>query len=127
MRLSEAIRLGAMNKPQGFGWYDDGAATCAMGAAMEAVGCSKQPLITKRMWPVLVQSPASCPACDLVLHGSDRLFAVGAIVVHLNDEHRWKREQIADWVESLEQRSGDTHASDAVGEAHEQPVAVNAR
>lgn len=56
-----------------------------------------------------------------------KIKATGAMVVHLNDEHRWSREQIADWVEGVEQRSGDTRACDAVGLSVEQPVAVNAR
>jgi hypothetical protein len=38
MTLSEAIRLGAMLKPQAFGDYTDGRGTCAWGAASEAAG-----------------------------------------------------------------------------------------
>lgn len=38
MRLSEAIRLGAMMRPQTFGALSDERGTCAMGAAYEAAG-----------------------------------------------------------------------------------------
>lgn len=127
MRLSEAIRLGAMNKPQGFGWYDNGGTTCAMGAAMDAAGCQNKVFESAMLWPVLVESPASCPVCDLVVVGHALLFATGAIVVHLNDYHKWSREAIADFVASCEQRSDATRASAAVGMSVLQPVAVTAR
>ena len=38
MRLSEAIRLGAMLKPQAFARFFDGHGTCVFGAAADAVG-----------------------------------------------------------------------------------------
>ncbi len=38
MRLSEAIRLGAMLKPQGFNGWTDEDRTCALAAAGEAAG-----------------------------------------------------------------------------------------
>lgn len=53
MRLSEAIRLGAMLKPQGFGSYFRHGATCAMGAAIEAVGGANDD------WPVMALTPAT--------------------------------------------------------------------
>lgn len=40
MKLSEAIKLGAMNGPQAFDAYTDGVGTCALGAALKAVGCA---------------------------------------------------------------------------------------
>ena len=36
MRLSEAIRLGSMLKPQAFDAFFDGVGTCANGAARDA-------------------------------------------------------------------------------------------
>jgi hypothetical protein len=32
----------------------------------------------------------------------EQLDVVGRIIPHLNDDHRWTRERIADWVESIE-------------------------
>jgi hypothetical protein len=96
MRLSEAIRLGAMLHPQAFGWYQREGGTCAMGAAMDAGGFQR--------WPIVEVSPATCPACACVLHGNGICHATGAIIVHLNDGHRWTREQIADWVQTVEER-----------------------
>lgn len=40
-----------------------------------------------------------CPACP---QGTDRTRSVSEQIVHLNDEHRWTREQVADWLESLD-------------------------
>lgn len=116
MKLSEAIRLGAMLKPQAFGKLSDGVGTCALGAAEDAVGMS-----WFAAWPL--QHPAftaGCPACKYVPDVIDQ-----ATPAHLNDVHRWTREQIADWVESIEpstegdnERTASTPATDAV------PVAV---
>jgi hypothetical protein len=99
MRLSEAIRLGAMLHPQFFGHArligtaGEILATCAVGAAQEAgfivhvaddgvrVTCPTP----KPHWP-------HCREPQRVL----------AMVTHLNDIHRWTRERIADWLETIE-------------------------
>ena len=36
-----------------------------------------------------------CPGGD----GCKKTLSLAAIMVHLNDEHRWSREQIATWLE----------------------------
>ncbi len=107
MKLSEAMRLGAMLKPQGFGaMINVWGGTCALGAVADAVG---QELV----WP-----PAWCPildvlwlrtrypildmfAIDPVIPGaySGRL-SLADVIVRLNDDHRWTRERIADWIEA---------------------------
>lgn len=130
MRLSEAIRLGAMMKPQAFGvergrvrrpglrglFQPRIETTCALAAALDAVG----PLPTKEIpaaqatalrghvspgktlatvfpeeW-ALVNLGVSCPACN------GFPVPVFNLISHLNDTHRWTREQIADWVEQIE-------------------------
>lgn len=97
MKLSEAIRLGSMLHPQGFEelrsyQYDDlgaviGMKTCALGAA-QAAGYWLDDICITRL---------QCPACATV-EWLDNL------IPHLNDDHRWTREAIADWVETLELR-----------------------
>lgn len=97
MKLSEAIRLGAMLKPQGFGRATTGpraTATCALGAAYQASGsqhswgslCQHFPILSRLEW-------VECPECR-VPHETP--------IPHLNDDHRWTREQIADWLETIE-------------------------
>lgn len=132
MRLSEAIRLGAMLKPQGFGdlWtggvravegrlVDTPVHSCALGAAWDALGCGwRDPL--KDPPPAIcafLNQPAICPSCFL-----RRRANLGQIVAHLNDHHRWTRERIADWVESQEARAavsmGDASDPHAVHPGH---------
>jgi hypothetical protein len=110
LTLSDAIRLGAMLHPQCFGvmaQQSDGVtlATCAMAAAKRAGYDIARELSAGS--PNLLRFPSRpgdmlCPQC-LVLAGS-RL----AVVVHLNDDHRWTREAIADWVELIERRESST-------------------
>lgn len=94
MRLSEAIRLGSMLHPQTFermrqrDRHGDVVATCAFGAAT-AAGYSYADETT------LTTELAPCPAC-----GSE--FGIVGHVMHLNDTHKWTRERIADWIETLE-------------------------
>lgn len=102
MQLSEAIRLGAMLKPQAthFLLFED--RTCALGAACEAVsiriseGQSCLNNATFKRWPILrmrVQSPVA-QYCQRA--------SVSIVIQSLNDTHRWTREQIADWVATVE-------------------------
>ncbi len=97
MRLSEAIRLGAMMKPQAFRVLvtDDGA--CALGAALLAVGAvaERNARAVFDRWPWASAVSASCPKCR-------RSSLVIGVITHLNDNHRWSREQIALWVAAIE-------------------------
>lgn len=96
MKLSEAIRLGAMMHPQCFenhSEFDSHAnviATCALGAADQAGYVLSG---VRRACP---QGCFVCPAC-----GNETIYLDYAIA-HLNDYHNWTRERIADWVETLE-------------------------
>lgn len=125
MRLSEAIRLGAVLRPQAFGSFlnvSDGS-TCAAGAAMEAIGELKDGNISeadiKKYFPAtgwLVADPypedAGEPAEPLI-----------DVIFHMNDGWRWTREKIADWVERLEnERTGNERAPDRTGVPAEEPV-----
>jgi len=95
MKLSEAIRLGSMLRPQAFGKIFDGKSSCAFGAAQEALGLHWDfPVVIT--WPWL-DDPLICPACLLTEQ-------LGAAVIssHLNDKHQWTREEIADWVATVE-------------------------
>jgi anaerobic selenocysteine-containing dehydrogenase len=97
MKLSEAILLGAMMSPQAFRalFRDDGA--CALGAALLAVGPASEQSVHSvfKRWPWAVTVSADCPGCG---HSCP----VFGVITHLNDSHRWTREQIAGWVASIE-------------------------
>jgi len=97
MKLSEAIRLGAMMMPQAFRTLltDDGA--CALGAALLAVGAQPEEAVRSALnrWPWASTVSADCPRCG-------RSRTVFRVITHLNDRHRWTREQIAKWVAGIE-------------------------
>lgn len=118
MRLSEAIRLGAMLKPQGFGdyWTRGGRATCAIGAACEASGISfadylrSAPVATFEQRHDANGDRRECPACSV----RRSQYSMTALVIHLNDDHHWTREQIADLVETIERQHEPAQAEAAV-------------
>lgn len=100
MKLSEAIRLGAMLRPQGFGsrWTGNGSKSCAFGAALDAIGHHKdQRAEPTSLWPISALRQ-KCPECGL----RERACVIGA---HLNDKHLWPREHIADWFEAIEREN----------------------
>lgn len=98
MRLSDAILLGASLRPQAFGRMFGDNGSCALGAAMEAVGGG---IAFARLWPwgeLLVHGcPFEMEGCVGYRHGQ-----VFHVITHLNDYHRWSREQIAEWVRTVE-------------------------
>lgn len=104
LRFSEAIRLGAMLRPQCFNAMYKNNGSCALGAAREAVGASNAAsFVTCIVWPwtgTLHNCPVGCDA-NQIYPGANKS-CVTTIVVHLNDVHHWTRERIADWVESIE-------------------------
>lgn len=123
MKLSEAIRLGAMLRPQGTGVLFAQGRSCAFGAALEAVGVTvvefadahdfgdKSP---GNLWPWLKTTEVCHPE-------TGRLGRAGDIVVSLNNRHGWTREQIAEWVASQE-AVAEPEAVAAVRLSVEQPV-----
>jgi hypothetical protein len=131
MRLSDAIRLGVMLKPaQAFYVLYDPAtgASCALGAAADALGL----LDTTRRnaytvgakgpdtWRWMQHGSFECPACE----GRDD--DAQALIIHLNNDHRWTRERIADWVATIEPpdmsaEPPDTSVSTAIPHASATP------
>lgn len=110
MKLSEAIRLGAMIRPQShYAMFCDGR-SCAQGAAAEALGvqyadtCEAATLAAIAVenaysWGL---SPVPLPCgCE----GKRTLLGSFGAIAHLNDisgNHQWTRERIADWVATIE-------------------------
>ena len=104
MKLSEAIRLGATLRPQGFGPK----AGCVLWAAAEAVGgigpspYSDENYFTPDFSQLFDRFPIlwanrTCPVCR------DRRFQrkttnLCTVLWHLNDKHHWSREDIAQLV-----------------------------
>jgi hypothetical protein len=98
--LAQAILNGAVSRPdQAFGEYFEGRrASCALGAAYEGMymlprdAGGIRPLHLERLFDCLENTLRSCP------EGCKKRLALGAMILHLNDDHHWTRETIARWV-----------------------------
>ena len=111
MTLADAIRKGAMQRGQAR-WvlYDPiNHTSCVLGAAFEGVSGMdaaafdfNAAAMLWTMFPQLVE-PIACPTC----HSIQCPFRAGPptlaeiIAHHLNDQHGWTREEIADWLDTL--------------------------
>lgn len=104
MKLSKAIREGAKLRPQGINFMFNQGRSCALGAALEGIGLpyyefkySAKDAVDR--FPVLAPfNSMPCPA----VRCNETKPALYRIIAHLNDDHQWAREAIADWVESIE-------------------------
>jgi hypothetical protein len=118
MKLSEAIRLGSMLRPQGHRMLMSGGATCALGAALEAIGedvwrlnfngdSAVDAVVKRAGW---IDPEHVCPACGEKFDGRDETGEEDGfyVIAHLNDVHKWTREAIADWVEQIERAQEPT-------------------
>ncbi|HYE58159.1 MAG TPA: hypothetical protein VD948_06620 [Rhodothermales bacterium] len=113
MTLSEAIKAGAKKRPQAFGALygtsEDGRfGTCAIGAAMEAIGRLKIRRVG-REYVLTMEPDVAVPALLSTEDPESPCECEGAtfenvarLIEHLNDHHRWRRETIAHWVKTLE-------------------------
>jgi hypothetical protein len=103
MKLSEAIRLGSLLRPQGFRYlFDNHGRTCALGAALDAIRKLPDFLSDRYIpeeWINFINYHSQCPACPFV----------GNVITHLNDFHKWTRESIADWIESIESNRDESN------------------
>jgi hypothetical protein len=132
MRLSEAIRLGATLGSQTRGAFfrkhGNEVATCALGAAVEAVGAKDKsrlllslegcPVTNGRLshtaWPILhalvteQEVPRDLRTCRGWWHPN----SLSWTIMTLNDVAGWTRTQIADWVEEFENRHAAEYGGD---------------
>ena len=101
MKLSDAIRLGAMLKPQasnGREWPDK---SCVIQAGLEGAGWAAVDSEGETLYSTLSEQ---WPFTNIFIPhpvGQTRI-PVYAILYNLNDHHRWTRERIADWVATIE-------------------------
>jgi hypothetical protein len=108
--LAEFIRTGSQRRPvQAIGHYFRGRnASCALGAAYE--GMYRLPSDMDKARPSkdlawffsVLDTVKKCPA-----EGCTKRLNLAAVIVHLNDDHLWTREDIAAWVEGEPQPATD--------------------
>lgn len=99
MRLSELIRRGLPGTEQAHGVYFQGTnRACAIGAAMRAEGMGSPAYINdfRDRWHRVLDQPARCPRWLECGISAD----VEAVLIHMNDDHRVSREDIAAWLEA---------------------------
>lgn len=106
MRLSEAIRLGSLVSHQRFATSADQTGRCALEAACDAIGVEALTsldvfIVTQAEFPIGTAVMVGCPVNNGSPFCRDRDF-LRNIIWHLNDQHKWARERIADWVELQE-------------------------
>ena len=98
--LAEFIRAGSSRGHQCFGsYFDDKGGSCALGSVYEGVyHLPRQhgklvPDHLERLFRCLDEVVKPCPheLCK-------KRLPLAPLIVHLNDDHRWSREQIADWL-----------------------------
>ena len=100
IELAEAILTGVKRRPtQSFGsYFGPNGGSCALGAAYEGVyllpvdAHDAMPRRLDRFFECLENVSRRCPA------GCKNQIPIGAMIVHLNDDHEWTREQVAAWL-----------------------------
>lgn len=114
--LAEAILIGTHRRPvQAFGTYFGKGSSCALGAAYEGVyllprdSTDVMPRRLDRFFHCLENVSRRCPA------GCRKQIPVAAMIVHLNDDHRWSRERVARWLRGEPDRP-DTNADQGAAE-----------
>jgi len=110
--LAAAIRAGADRRhEQLFGGYFEGRTRSdALGSAYEGLyrlpadATGIRPRGIYKLFHCLDDRIRHCPA-----PGCHKIHMLDTLIVHLNDDHRWSREQIATWLEGrqAEARAGE--------------------
>lgn len=128
MKFSEAIREGARLSRQAFGSLYDRGGACAIGAACDwfeythgkSISCGVDYLNEFPVANIVVRSfPCGCSPTRYRQH-------VDGVAAHLNDDHKWSREAIAEWVETIEKKLETEQATPtAGGEANGESMACN--
>jgi hypothetical protein len=96
--LAEYIRAGSTRGPQCFGsYFDEKGGSCALGAVYDAVYHLPRhgkliPDHLERLFRCLDEVTKRCPK------GCAKRLPLASMIVHLNDDHRLTREQIAEWL-----------------------------
>ena len=103
--LAEFIRAGSTHGHQCFGsYFDEKGGSCALGAVYEGVyhlprhHGKLMPDHLERLFRCLDEVVKRCP------QGCNKRLPLAPMIVHLNDDHRMTREQIAEWLAQEETR-----------------------
>lgn len=97
--LAQAIMRGVGRRPvQSFGdYFGENGGSDALGAAYEGIFLLPRDVrgFHPRVWRLFDFLESTARRCP---QGCHKFLPIAALMVHLNDDHQWSREQIADWV-----------------------------
>lgn len=101
IKLSQAMRLGAMTTEQMFGrpWNEDQSKACAIGAAYLGLG-APDGIVSSYSYDYVSRFGNGKSYRTPCLHDYAGNTLTG-VIWHLNDDHKWPREKIAEWLEGL--------------------------
>jgi hypothetical protein len=71
-------------------------------APVKATSYSDSGALLRTVLPALETARVDCPACADDPRNPSQEMILSSMVIHLNDTHRWAREAIADWLETLD-------------------------
>ena len=107
IELADAIAEGARRRPsQAFGeYFSTKGGSCALGAAYEGAYALPQEAGSirprlDRLFDCLENVRRRCP------EGCNKRLPLNAIILHLNDDHHWTREQIVELAAEVARGSG---------------------
>ena len=97
--LADAILAGSKRGPQCFGsYFDEKGGSCALGAAYDGMYLLPphhehvRPNHLERLFRCLDDLAKRCP------EGCRKRLPLASMIVHLNDDHQWTRERVAEWL-----------------------------
>ena len=98
--LAEFIRAGRAAGTSAFGsYFDEKGGSCALGAVYE--GVYHLPRGHGKLMPDHLETAVSVPGRgdeEAARKGCEKRLPLASMIVHLNDDHRLTREQIAEWL-----------------------------
>lgn len=130
--FSEAIRAGIPLKPQGSGGLLKDGRTCAIGAGLDAMGQLPQ-MVLSTLKELLLYRVAedSFPYlteradCDQGCGDECANQSITNLLWHLNDQHAFDREHVADWLEKYEESIGFVHLVESEPNASRAELSLN--
>lgn len=64
-------------------------------------------IVTPHEWEAVFATAEPCPA--FACRNTTRYQSIWRLIPHLNDDHRWSRQAIAEWVEAIERGILQSH------------------
>jgi len=116
-----------MLRPQCRGGLFENGRSCTIGAALEATGtkyCEHGAAVNHNDFYLHFKERFKCSELMVAHPVNKQLGALMETIYSLNDGYRWTREQIADWVETIEAQHPELCKDSAPVESAKKPEAT---